>query len=109
MSIFEIIIPKENLNKLLEPCDNPNWGGYYALIVYPMLLSCLLLGIVYKIIIWIAKKIINNKKSFSETNLKLNTQQISKKISVDNTLKNKQNNENQTKQTRKLPQPSKKY
>ncbi len=93
MSIFEIIIPKENLNKLLEPCDNPNWGGYYALIVYPMLLSCLLLGIVYKIIIWIAKKIINNKKSFSETNLKLNTQQISKKISVDNTLKNKQNNE----------------
>jgi len=61
MSIFEIITPKENLNKLLEHCDNRNWGGYYALIIYPMLLSCLLLGIVYKIIIWIAKKIINNK------------------------------------------------
>lgn len=56
MSIFEAIMTKQQLKELMRPCNNRNYGGYYALLILSILTVALLAYGLYKLISFLGGK-----------------------------------------------------
>lgn len=56
MSIFEAIMTKQQLKELMRPCNNRNYGGYYALIILSILTVALVAYGLYKLLSFLGGK-----------------------------------------------------